>query len=40
MSLFFITFIILINSEQNNEKPNTKIGGELWAKKMIIQDFL
>lgn len=29
MSLFFITFIILINSEQNNEKPNTKIGGEL-----------
>lgn len=29
MSLFFITFIILINSEQNNEEPNTKIGGEL-----------
>ena len=29
MSLFFITFIILINSEQNNEEPNAEIGGEL-----------
>lgn len=40
MSLFFITFIILINSEQNNEEPNAKIGGESWVKKVIIQDFL
>ena len=29
MSLFFITFIILFNSEQNNEEPNAKIGGEV-----------
>ena len=40
MSLFFITFIILIDSEQNNEEPITKTGGESWAKKVIIQDFL